>query len=538
MKNSTFIAFLLCICIGLSVSAQPVKKERLNRKTQKSTLSLKKKKSKSTKAVNEISLFEDFSKFTAGTEAEPDFSDITNPDTGEILPQYTLTPGWYSIAVYQAGGCAYIGAYMFEEEIFGGELITPDLDLSANSGKYTVKFRAKSESETGDILNVYWVDESEDEYPYEEVEITGEWKEYTVELTNGSELIYFSFFSDYENCFIDDVQIIQDGGGTSGLEAPIVQAPTNESANSFTANWSAVDGATEYLLDVYTKTGTEIKTVLSENFDGLTNGSPNGSTGTKDISAELDSYMQQAGWTGEKIYEAGGTAKMGSSGSLGSITTPSMDLSENGGAFTLSFDAMAWSKDSTELKIYLDGALVHTQSGLNNTEFYTMKPFSVDLTGGTTSSKIKFEGKQERRGRFFLDNVLVTQGGAVLTPVTGSPFTTAETSYDVTGLESLTTYYYRVTAKNDEGVSPKSVEQSAQTTTGNSIELDKYNFKVYVDKGDLHVIADTAEKIEVYTISGTLLTSVNGTIGDNVLSLPYSGVYIVKVGKSTVKIVK
>ena len=106
---------------------------------------------------------------------------------------------------------------------------------------------------------------------------------------------------------------------------------------------------------------------------------------------------------------------MGTSSALGWLQTPAIDLSANGGNFTLEFDAVAWYHDSTTILVYLDNTSYEV-SGLGNDGNYgTYGHFSVSLTGGTSNSHIKFEGKQSGKARFFLDNVTITQSGEVPT---------------------------------------------------------------------------------------------------------------------------
>lgn len=262
----------------------------------------------------------------------------------------------------------------------------------------------------------------------------------------------------------------QSSFATSALSVPVVTDATNISATGFTANWGAVEGATEYVVNVNQKIGGGTQTILSENFDGFSSGSTGSGATSTDISTSLDDYTQTAGWSGSKIYHAGGTSKFGTSSALGYIVTPTINLSANSGAFNLSFQSMAWSGDATDLKIYLDDVLVYTATGLNNSD-YTLGSYSVNLTGGTASSKIKFEGKQASKGRFFLENIVITQGGETITPISGSPFTVTETSKAITGLTSGVTYYYTVAAKNGSLSSAASTEKSV-TTTINTIVVE------------------------------------------------------------------
>jgi hypothetical protein len=239
----------------------------------------------------------------------------------------------------------------------------------------------------------------------------------------------------------------------AGPGTPVATEATNISSTSFKANWNNVETATGYKLNVYkSESSSTESTVLAENFDKFSAGATGSGATSADVAATLDSYTQTSGWTGVKIYQAGGTAKFGTSSVLGYIVTPALDLSANGGAFTLSFKSMAWSTDATELYIYLNDVLVYTLTGLDNST-YTLKEFTVPLTGGTASSKIKFEGKQAAKGRFFLEDLTIKQGGGQsFTAIEGSPFTVnGSNAKDITGLTPATTYKYNLTAFNSSG---------------------------------------------------------------------------------------
>lgn len=248
--------------------------------------------------------------------------------------------------------------------------------------------------------------------------------------------------------------------------APVATAATLITSAGFTANWDPVTGATGYELDVYTKAGSAVTTILSENFDGFLRGTPDGGAFSTDISGTIDTYTQTPGWNGDKVYEAGETAKMGSSSALGYIVTPEINLSGNSGNFSVSFEAMAWSGDATNLKVFHNGVLAHTVTNLNNTD-YTLAPFEVNLTGGTSTSKLRFEAEKASKSRFFLENLLITQGSETNIPIEGSPFTISGgelTRRIISGLDQNTTYYYVVRAINDAGTSSNSNE--IEVTTG------------------------------------------------------------------------
>ncbi|MCR4966043.1 MAG: chitobiase/beta-hexosaminidase C-terminal domain-containing protein [Bacteroidales bacterium] len=147
--------------------------------------------------------------------------------------------------------------------------------------------------------------------------------------------------------------------------------------------------------------------VFQEDFSLITDSS------NTNIGSSLDDYTSVAGWTGDKIYRCNGKIKLGSSSALGWIQTPAIDLSGNNGNFTLSFDAEAWYHDSTTIKVYV-GTTVHTVSGLDNDGSYgSYSHITLDLSGGTAATNIKFEGNQAAKGRFFLDNIVITQNNGV-----------------------------------------------------------------------------------------------------------------------------
>lgn len=169
--------------------------------------------------------------------------------------------------------------------------------------------------------------------------------------------------------------------------------------------------------------------VLSEDFSAITDSS------STTITNNLDSYTQMPGWTGDWVYPSTGKVKVGKSQAAGYIQTPALDLSANNGQFVVTFDAKAWTGDNSNLIVSVDGT-PYTVSGLSTTSFNT---FTLPLTGGTSATTIKFQGFQDNRGRFFLDNVMVVSQAAG--PDETAPFMVSanpsDNSIDVTFSEVL-----------------------------------------------------------------------------------------------------
>ncbi|HHU47980.1 MAG TPA: T9SS type A sorting domain-containing protein [Bacteroidales bacterium] len=154
--------------------------------------------------------------------------------------------------------------------------------------------------------------------------------------------------------------------------------------------------------------------VFSENFNNFIDGTPNSGCSSTDISATLDTYTQQPGWTGTKVYQAGGAVKLGTSSIKGWIQLPAIDLSANGGNFIIRFKSMAWNGDKRQLKIIVNGN-ENIVDGLNNNTSYTFSDFELFLSGGTNNTVIRFEGLEDAKSRFFLEDLTIsTFSGALI----------------------------------------------------------------------------------------------------------------------------
>lgn len=105
------------------------------------------------------------------------------------------------------------------------------------------------------------------------------------------------------------------------------------------------------------------------------------------------------------VYQAGGAIKLGKAKGTGYVTTIALDLSANGGAYTVSFDVKGWTS--------VEGNIIVTpSSGASQTVTYTNKMAdefvtkTIDFTGGTASTTIKIATSAKRA---FIDNIKITQ---------------------------------------------------------------------------------------------------------------------------------
>lgn len=157
--------------------------------------------------------------------------------------------------------------------------------------------------------------------------------------------------------------------------------------------------------------------VFQENFEGFTKGNmseSNPADGT-DIATSLDEYTNLPGWSGDKVYQADGTAKMGTGSGKGFITLPVIDLSEDNGKFYVAFTAMAWNKDAQEINLIINEdttAVVGLYSGAESSTPYSMdnmREYVFLLDNGTENTTISFAAQKASGNRFFLDSIRIYQ---------------------------------------------------------------------------------------------------------------------------------
>ena len=129
------------------------------------------------------------------------------------------------------------------------------------------------------------------------------------------------------------------------------------------------------------------------------------------LSQDVTLTTVNEGWTFVKGNGASKCARFGSSGSLGSATTPALGFE---GDATLTFKAGAWNanKEKTTLKISIaagNGSLSQTSVEMTKGKWQN---YTITITGASIDTKIKFEGYTTKNSRFFLDEVKITQASS------------------------------------------------------------------------------------------------------------------------------
>ncbi|WP_396150846.1 T9SS type A sorting domain-containing protein [Flavobacterium sp.] len=140
--------------------------------------------------------------------------------------------------------------------------------------------------------------------------------------------------------------------------------------------------------------------IMSEDFSSITAGNNTSTSGSSST------------WTGNtnfptvvSAYQSGGSVKIGASAAIGSITSKPLDLSVNGGNFTLNFEVKGWTTVEGSIKITITNQIVQTityTAAIASTNFETK---TLNFTGGVSNSTIKIETTAKRA---FLDNIVVS----------------------------------------------------------------------------------------------------------------------------------
>ena len=348
-------------------------------------------------------LSEDFSKFTAGTDTEPDYVRLDDAN-GIISDEYFNTPGWKGNEIYQAGGCAYIG--FSEEYQETGIIITP---LINTSGAIYINCRMRTVDPAGDIVGYNIVDENLEllDANVDFFKVSNEWTNISWFTSAGAENTHVYIYSYSKNVFIDDIEIV-----SVQLPTPTLLEETNVGTNNFTANWEAVENADSYIFKLtakHTATADETFYYTNTSFDNVS------STGTI-TDPETSSTMMEATVENWHIYmpafinEAiGFTGKYASSQVYGSLTSPVFDLSSNEGKLNLSFKVHAKTGDL--LVVYLITSEYGYYDVADAVDLNINKDgwseYSIELANGTNDAYIEITSFGS--GDIFFDDLKLSQ---------------------------------------------------------------------------------------------------------------------------------
>lgn len=211
-------------------------------------------------------LMEDFSKFTAGSETEPDTEALCDeygyfggPVQWDIDSKYTETPGWCGSWVFQAGGNAYLNDPF---GYIGAMLNSP---LGDYSGNLTITVRAKNVGKQSCNLFVNVLKNGYNNPAFADTDDGSTcirtnlypdrgWVTLTLKAHNTTSAANgFLQLLSYGSCIIDYVHVERTN---NYIAPPTVTGTGNYTDSSFTATWDKEDLAYNYNLWLYKKSYT------------------------------------------------------------------------------------------------------------------------------------------------------------------------------------------------------------------------------------------------------------------------------------------
>lgn len=344
--------------------------------------------------------------------------------------------------------------------------------------------------------------------------------------------------------------------GILGVKVEAKEA-TNVTETSFTANWTELNNADRYKLNVMKvlqpKEDMQNVVVLSENFNKIDQGTIDNPFNPYTYVFNLaENGYTTTEWLLQLPYLADGMAGAQQTnvwmGLAGLVTSPHLDLTCDGGAFDVDVKAYnTFANDTLFVMLMKD----YTDNVATD---HRIMPLTLNGTG-MTSATIHFDATDNKDLRenvilafmsmygqpFFIDEVTIRQnvrkGETLIAPYsvkypTGSGF-------EVTDLDPQYTYAYDVTAMRTKDYTNYVSETSdrvyvdgTESAVG-SIPTGSKSLDIEVAHGSILLSTDY-DSADVYDMQGKTVATVPA--GRHAVSLA-PGVYIVKAGEKAVKVV-
>ncbi len=282
-------------------------------------------------------------------------------------------------------------------------------------------------------------------------------------------------------------------------------AATGVEGDKFTANWTTSANASSYLLNVYSYkvTGTQAETIFEEGFNS---GLP-------------ISWVKNEGF----VDDLDGEIRLASGSQNGIITTPELDLSSN---TILYVRAKQYGSDTgAAIEIKIDSEVLTTITTGKEYETHT-----VQIPETSSRSTITFTVLKNKR--VYIDNVRISTEGALesLESLAGYPKNVGNIlSYQVTGLQPDSIYYYTVTPQGNGALVSNEIQVKTIAPTGTDDIYDNPELLAYFAGSTLYVSnLEVGSKLSIYSVLGNKILET--TVNSDQISLPftYKGIFILQ----------
>lgn len=241
--------------------------------------------------------------------------------------------------------------------------------------------------------------------------------------------------------------------GGKNVSVPTNLMATDLTTTGFTASWTASADADSYHVELREKRDASSMAeslLLYEDFAALTTGDKDGNI---EVTSKLDGFTSTPGWTGSKVFQGGIGCKIGNR-SGGYLQTP--QIAPESGTLTIILAATPYSGDDANMTveaINAEGQTLDTQSlemnGNNQVLQLTVsEPCRIKIRPAVRAYVKLFAAYD---GEFTLEDYEALQTLDVKRQALTSTFSTQETSHVFTGLNSESSYAFRVQAVDAEG---------------------------------------------------------------------------------------
>ena len=284
--------------------------------------------------------------------------------------------------------------------------------------------------------------------------------------------------------------------------APVL-LPANEdyiTLTSFRADWTdetPAENVTSYTLEVNTDDGSEpgvYELIMSESFPYATS---NETTPIK----KIDNYTTNKGWACSNAYEARGGIRLGGGGSIGTLTTPALDMTQSGGKMTVVVNMKPYSSTDVDIPVSIACGSSVQSVIVNAEQTYT---FVLDCEADA-NQKVTFtatSGANTKRIVITQVDIYSATNDAAKMMLTVPVETGDSTSrtitditnkfYNVTGLTKGGTFTYRVRAHYVNGTRSEwsNIETVTLFENGHAFEPGDLNHDGNVTIGDVAALID------------------------------------------------
>lgn len=190
-----------------------------------------------------------------------------------------------------------------------------------------------------------------------------------------------------------------------------IPSAAGTSTCTISASNTAGTGSAALTISITSGGGGATTELLREEFVSIVNGDNVTTTGASTAWPGNSNFPAVS-----SAYQAGGVVKLGSSGSTGSITSKTLDLSGNGGVFNISFKVKGWTTVEGSIKVTVTGLSSQTVS-YTSVMAGTFETKMLAFTGGTPNSTVKFETTAKRA---YLDDIVVFHASAPVPAITAT----------------------------------------------------------------------------------------------------------------------